>query len=194
MPAWLVRLQCLVNPADTGGVYAHLPLGTHRVVATGCSGVAVIGGIPCQRLTATTSRIEHLTHRAGKAFRGASSLPRPRVSPPSVRSSGRPSSKFPQRAPRAHFPLHRIFRRQSRFTSRPSRTGQERSFSRMPGPVLPHRRPTSSRWPTGRIPAGYNIRARGMMHNWSPLVIPVDSTGANLVLADTTQLLTVSGH
>ena len=39
-------------------------------------------------------------------------------------------------------------------------------------------------------PAGYNIRARGMMHNWSPLVIPVDSTGANLVLADTTQHLT----
>ncbi len=29
-----------------------------------------------------------------------------------------------------------------------------------------------------------------MMHNWSPLVIPVDSTGANLVLADTTQHLT----
>jgi len=28
------------------------------------------------------------------------------------------------------------------------------------------------------------------MHNWSPLVIPVDSTGANLVLADTTQHLT----
>jgi FAD/FMN-containing dehydrogenase len=39
-------------------------------------------------------------------------------------------------------------------------------------------------------PAGYNIRARGKMHNWSPLVIPVDSTGANLVLADTTQHLT----
>ncbi len=28
------------------------------------------------------------------------------------------------------------------------------------------------------------------MHNWSPLVIPVDSSGANLVLADTTQHLT----
>jgi FAD/FMN-containing dehydrogenase len=38
--------------------------------------------------------------------------------------------------------------------------------------------------------AGYNIRARGKMHNWSPLVIPVDSTGSNLVLADTTQHLT----
>ena len=28
------------------------------------------------------------------------------------------------------------------------------------------------------------------MHNWSPLVIPVDSSGADLVLADTTQFLT----
>ena len=40
------------------------------------------------------------------------------------------------------------------------------------------------------FPVGYQIRARGMMHNWSPLVIPVDSGGANLVLADTTQFLT----
>jgi FAD/FMN-containing dehydrogenase len=40
------------------------------------------------------------------------------------------------------------------------------------------------------FPAGYKIRARGMMHNWSPLVIPVDSSGANLVLADTTECLT----
>ncbi len=39
-------------------------------------------------------------------------------------------------------------------------------------------------------PVGYEVRARGMMHNWSPLVIPVDSSGANLVLADTTQHLT----
>ena len=39
-------------------------------------------------------------------------------------------------------------------------------------------------------PVGYQIRARGMMHNWSPLVIPVDSSGANLILADTTQQLT----
>jgi FAD/FMN-containing dehydrogenase len=39
-------------------------------------------------------------------------------------------------------------------------------------------------------PVGYEIRARGMMHNWSPLVIPVDSNGANLVLADTTRSLT----
>ena len=39
-------------------------------------------------------------------------------------------------------------------------------------------------------PVGYQIRARGMMHNWSPLVIPVDSSGANLILADTTQHLT----
>lgn len=39
-------------------------------------------------------------------------------------------------------------------------------------------------------PIGYQVRARGMMHNWSPLVLPVDSNGANLVLADTTQHLT----
>jgi FAD/FMN-containing dehydrogenase len=41
-------------------------------------------------------------------------------------------------------------------------------------------------------PIGYQIRARGMMHNWSPLVLPVGSNGANLVLADTTQHLTAS--
>ena len=40
------------------------------------------------------------------------------------------------------------------------------------------------------FPLGYQVRARGMMHNWSPLVIPVDSSGANLVLADTTRFLT----
>src|SRR5271163_1597865 len=40
------------------------------------------------------------------------------------------------------------------------------------------------------FPVGYEVRARGMMHNWSPLVIPVDSSGADLVLADTTQHLT----
>ena len=39
-------------------------------------------------------------------------------------------------------------------------------------------------------PVGYEIRARGMMHNWSPLVIPVDFDGANVVLADTTKFLT----
>ncbi len=39
-------------------------------------------------------------------------------------------------------------------------------------------------------PVGYEVRARGMMHNWSPLVIPVDSNGANLILADTTRFLT----
>jgi FAD/FMN-containing dehydrogenase len=39
-------------------------------------------------------------------------------------------------------------------------------------------------------PVGYQVRARGRMHNWSPLVIPVDSSGANLILADTTQFLT----
>lgn len=41
-------------------------------------------------------------------------------------------------------------------------------------------------------PVGYEIRARGMMHNWSPLVIPVDSTGACLVLADTQCLTAVT--
>jgi FAD/FMN-containing dehydrogenase len=40
------------------------------------------------------------------------------------------------------------------------------------------------------FPVGYQIRARGMMHNWSPLVVPVDSDGARLVLADTTKHLT----
>ena len=40
------------------------------------------------------------------------------------------------------------------------------------------------------FPVGYEIRARGMMHNWSPLVIPVDFNGANVVLADTTRFLT----
>ena len=40
------------------------------------------------------------------------------------------------------------------------------------------------------FPVGYQIRARGMMHNWSPLVIPVGSGGAGLILADTTQHLT----
>jgi FAD/FMN-containing dehydrogenase len=39
-------------------------------------------------------------------------------------------------------------------------------------------------------PLGYQIRARGKMHNWSPLVVPVDSNGAKLVLADTTRFLT----
>jgi FAD/FMN-containing dehydrogenase len=39
-------------------------------------------------------------------------------------------------------------------------------------------------------PIGYEIRARGKMHNWSPLVIPVNAVGGNLVLADTTQQLT----
>jgi FAD/FMN-containing dehydrogenase len=39
-------------------------------------------------------------------------------------------------------------------------------------------------------PVGYEIRARGKMHNWSPLAIPVGTNGANLVLADTTHNLT----
>jgi hypothetical protein len=40
------------------------------------------------------------------------------------------------------------------------------------------------------FPVGYEIRARGMMHNWSPLVVPVGASGAGLVLADTTRYLT----
>jgi FAD/FMN-containing dehydrogenase len=36
----------------------------------------------------------------------------------------------------------------------------------------------------------YEIRARGKMHAWSPLTIPVGSNGTGLVLADTTQFLT----
>ena len=35
----------------------------------------------------------------------------------------------------------------------------------------------------------YEIRARGKMHAWSPLTIPVGSNGAGLVLADTTKFL-----
>ncbi|HEX3794646.1 MAG TPA: cholesterol oxidase substrate-binding domain-containing protein [Acidimicrobiales bacterium] len=37
---------------------------------------------------------------------------------------------------------------------------------------------------------GYEIRARGKMHAWSPLTIPVGSNGAGIILADTTQSLT----
>jgi FAD/FMN-containing dehydrogenase len=37
---------------------------------------------------------------------------------------------------------------------------------------------------------GYRLRARGMCHNWSPLVLPAGSTGAGYVLVDTTQSLT----
>jgi FAD/FMN-containing dehydrogenase len=36
----------------------------------------------------------------------------------------------------------------------------------------------------------YEVRARGKMHAWSPLTIPVGSPGVGLVLADTTQSLT----
>lgn len=39
-------------------------------------------------------------------------------------------------------------------------------------------------------PIGYQLRARGMKHNWSPLVVPIGSSGSNLVLVDTTQHLT----
>src|SRR5580692_5598209 len=37
---------------------------------------------------------------------------------------------------------------------------------------------------------GYRLRARGMCHGWSPLVLPASSTGAGYVLVDTTQYLT----
>jgi FAD/FMN-containing dehydrogenase len=37
---------------------------------------------------------------------------------------------------------------------------------------------------------GYRLRAKGMSHNWSPIVLPSGSTGAGYVLLDTTQNLT----
>ncbi len=37
---------------------------------------------------------------------------------------------------------------------------------------------------------GYRLRAKGMCHNWSPIVLPSGSTGAGYVLLDTTQNLT----
>jgi FAD/FMN-containing dehydrogenase len=37
---------------------------------------------------------------------------------------------------------------------------------------------------------GYRLRAKGMCHNWSPIVLPPGSTGAGYVLLDTTENLT----
>src|SRR6266851_2411110 len=37
---------------------------------------------------------------------------------------------------------------------------------------------------------GYRLRAKGMSHNWSPILLPAGSTGAGYVLLDTTQHLT----
>ncbi|HEY5397913.1 MAG TPA: hypothetical protein VIL16_21205, partial [Trebonia sp.] len=37
---------------------------------------------------------------------------------------------------------------------------------------------------------GYRLRAKGMSHGWSPLVLPEGSTSAGYVLVDTTQHLT----
>jgi FAD/FMN-containing dehydrogenase len=37
---------------------------------------------------------------------------------------------------------------------------------------------------------GYRLRAKGMSHNWSPIMLPAGSTGAGYVLVDTTQHLT----
>jgi FAD/FMN-containing dehydrogenase len=37
---------------------------------------------------------------------------------------------------------------------------------------------------------GYRLRAKGMSHGWSPLVLPTGNTGAGYVLVDTTQYLT----
>jgi FAD/FMN-containing dehydrogenase len=37
---------------------------------------------------------------------------------------------------------------------------------------------------------GYRLRAKGMGHNWSPILLPASSTGAGYVLLDTTQNLT----
>lgn len=37
---------------------------------------------------------------------------------------------------------------------------------------------------------GYRLRAKGMSHNWSPILLPQGNTGAGYVLVDTTQYLT----
>src|SRR5215472_5147277 len=37
---------------------------------------------------------------------------------------------------------------------------------------------------------GYRLRAKGMSHNWSPIVLPAGNTGPGYVLVDTTQHLT----
>ena len=37
---------------------------------------------------------------------------------------------------------------------------------------------------------GYRLRAKGMSHNWSPVLLPSGSTGAGYVLVDTTKQLT----
>jgi len=37
---------------------------------------------------------------------------------------------------------------------------------------------------------GYRLRAKGMSHNWSPILLPAGNTGAGYVLVDTTQHLT----
>jgi FAD/FMN-containing dehydrogenase len=37
---------------------------------------------------------------------------------------------------------------------------------------------------------GYRLRAKGMSHGWSPLVLPAGNTGAGYVLLDTTQSMT----
>ena len=37
---------------------------------------------------------------------------------------------------------------------------------------------------------GYRLRAKGMCHDWSPILLPAGSTGAGYVLVDTTQYLT----
>jgi FAD/FMN-containing dehydrogenase len=37
---------------------------------------------------------------------------------------------------------------------------------------------------------GYRLRAKGMSHNWSPILLPAGNTGAGYVLVDTTQYLT----
>jgi FAD/FMN-containing dehydrogenase len=37
---------------------------------------------------------------------------------------------------------------------------------------------------------GYRLRAKGMSHGWSPIVLPAGNTGAGYVLVDTTQALT----
>jgi FAD/FMN-containing dehydrogenase len=54
-------------------------------------------------------------------------------------------------------------------------------------PATPADVVTIANWATAN---SYTIRPRGMAHNWSPLTLAPGSTGANVVLVDTTQHLT----
>lgn len=54
-------------------------------------------------------------------------------------------------------------------------------------PVTPNDVVTIANW---AYQNGYQVRARGMMHGWSPLTLPVGSNGADVLLVDTTVNLT----